>query len=482
MNDSAELLALIDELRREVAALKAENAALKAENAELRRRLGLNSSNSSKPPSSDGPGKKPRSENKRNKSLRGESGKASGGQKGHKGKTLQQVAKPDTTKRHHLDACPHCGTKMDQSNVVDVEKRQVFDIPEPKLEVTEHQSDICKCCACGKTSKAPFPEGVNAPAVYGPRIKAAAIYLGVQHLIPEDRLAALMADLFAAPTLCPATIVAWTHKKADELAPVQNAIKELLKAAPVRHLDETGFRIGGKTQWLHTVSSTALTHYAATEKRGDIPIFLRDGARGGVIVHDHFKPYYKQFADLDHALCNAHHLRELKALVEHDEEAWATEMSDFLLTLKDLVDQAKDKAMSGLPPSLLEPLGDYYDGLIDDGLKFHEALPPLPRQSKNGRPKRRPGHNLLRRLRDFKTDVLRFARDFAVPFTNNLAEQDIRMMKVRMKVSGGFRSRKGADVFAAVRSIISTARKQQWNILDTLSALPQDLIDALRPA
>ena len=291
-----------------------------------------------------------------------------------------------------------------------------------------------------------------------------------------------MADLFAAPTLCPATIAAWTQKKAEDMAPVQDAIKDLLKVAPVRHLDETGFRIGGRTEWLHTISSPALTHYVATEKRGDIPTFLRDGNAAGVIVHDHFKPYYKQFADLNHALCNAHHLRELKALVEHDEEAWAAEMSDFLLTLKELVDQAKDKDMSGLPPSLLEPLEHYYDGLIDDGLKFHGKLPPLTRQCKTGPPKRRPGHNLLRRLRDFKADVLRFARDFAVPFTNNLAEQDIRMMKVRMKISGGFRSRKGADVFAAVRSIISTARKQKWNIIDTLSALPQDLINALRPA
>ena len=481
MNDSVELLALIDELRRELTVLKAENAALKAENAELRRRLGLNSSNSSKPPSSDGPGK-PRCDAKRNKSLRGKSGRASGGQKGHKGKTLAQVAKPDKTERHHLEACPYCAARLDHSNVVGVEKRQVFDILAPKLEVTEHQSDICKCGACGKISKAPFPEGVNAPAVYGPQIKAAAIYLGVQHLIPEDRLSCLMADLFAAPTLCPATIVAWTHKKAEDLAPVQDAIKDRLKATPVRHLDETGFRIGGKTEWLHTVSSTTLTHYVATEKRGDIPTFLRDDASCGTIVHDHFKPYYKQFADLKHALCNAHHLRELKALVEHDEEAWATEMSDFLLTLKELVDQAKGKDMSELPPSLLEPLEHYYDGLIDDGLKFHEALPPLPRQRKTGRPKRRPGHNLLRRLRDFKRDVLRFAHDFAVPFTNNLAEQDIRMMKVRMKISGGFRSKKGADVFATMRGIISTARKQQWNILDTLAALPQDLIDALKPA
>ena len=480
MDDSADLHALIDELRRELAALKRENAVLKQENAELRRRLGLDSSNSSKPPSSDGPAKKPRTQKPRNASLRGKSSKNSGGQKGHKGDTLRQSETPDKVEHHKVCVCRHCQAKLDASNVINVERRQVFDIPKPQLDVTEHRADISTCPACGKTTKAAFPEGVNAPAQYGPRIKAAAVYFNVQQLIPEDRSADIMTDLFGAPTLCPASITAWVDKKAKDFEPVVEAIKQQLKGCPVRHLDETGFRIGGKTQWLHTVSSNAVTCYVTSEKRGDIPTFLQDG--GGVIVHDHFKPYYKRFDGLDHALCNAHHLRELKALMEHDKEPWTFEMYEWLLAMNALVKQAQEKTMSGLPPPLLEGLYALYDCLVDTGLCFHRALAPLAKHKRGGRIKRRPGHNLLRRLRDFKSDVLRFAEDFSVPFTNNLAEQDIRMMKLRMKISGGFRSTKGAHVFATVRSVISTARKQRWNILDTLSEKPHSIIKALQAA
>jgi len=248
MDDSADLHGLIAELRREIAALKRENTAAKQENAELRRRLGLDSSNSSKPPSSDGPAKKPRAQKSRNKSLRGTSGKTSGGQKGHKGNTLRQSETPDTIEHHKVCVCTHCQAQLDASNVIHVEKRQVFDMPEPKLEITEHRADISTCPACGKTSKAAFSKGINAPAQYGPRIKAAAVYFNVQQLIPEDRTADIMTDLFAAPTLCPASITAWVDQKATDFEPVVETIKEQLKRAPVRHLDETGFRIGGKTQ------------------------------------------------------------------------------------------------------------------------------------------------------------------------------------------------------------------------------------------
>ena len=469
----------IKALLNRIAILESRIAQLEQENAELRRRLGLDSSNSSKPPSSDGLGKKPSAQKPRSKSLRGKSGKQSGGQKGHKGDTLRQTETPDKVEHHQVCECAHCQTNLDTSNVVNVEKRQVSDIPEPKLEVTEHRADISKCHTCGKLTKASFPDGVKAPAQYGPRIKAAAIYFNVQQLIPEDRTADIMTDLFGAPTLCPASITVWADKKAKAFESVVEAIKEQLKRDQVRHLDETGFRIAGKTQWLHTVSSTTMTCYVTSEKRGDIPVFLQDGG-GGVVVHDHFKPYYKRFDGLEHALCNAHHLRELKALMEHDAEPWAFEMYALLLAMNSMVRQAKEKTMSALPPPLLEGIRDLYDCLVDMGLRFHRALTPLKNDARGGRKKRRPGHNLLRRLRDFKSDVLRFAEDFSVPFTNNLAEQDIRMMKLRMKISGGFRSSKGAQIFAILRSVISTARKHGWNILDTLSNKPCTLVNALR--
>ena len=455
----------IEKLREIIAAQADLIRMLTARVAELERMLGLDSSNSSKPPSSDGL-KKPRGQ-KRTGSLRGKSGKKSGGQKGHKGHNLVQVDNPDKTEHHRICECARCRAKLDASHITGSRKRQVFDMPEPRLEVTEHVADIATCPACGKASRAAFPEGVNAPAQYGPRIKAAAIYFNAGQLVPEDRTAQIMRDLFAAPGLSPASIASWVDKKASAFEPVVERIREGLKQASVRHLDETGFRIGGRTCWLHTVSSPDLTCCFPTEKRGDIPLFLQ-GA-DGVIVHDHFKSYYRHFPGLAHALCNAHHLRELNALIEYDREKWAADMKALLLTLHSLVRQAKERKMSSLSPPLLEKFGELYDLIVDTGLETHRALPPPVQTKKGGRKKRRPGHNLLRRLRDFKADVLRFVHDFDVPFTNNLAEQALRMMKVRMKISGSFRTLQGAQSFATLRSIIATARKRGRNILKTLA-------------
>ena len=475
MDIHPDIKAFIDRIDR----LKREVTRLEQENAELRRRLEQDSGTSSKPPSSDGLKKKPRGKKPRQSSLRGKSGKKSGGQKGHKGNNLQQVEEADNTEHHNVCACAHCRARLDETNVIGSRTRQVFDIPEPKLEVTEHIGEISKCPACGKITRAAFPEGINAPTQYGQRIKSAAIYFNVQQLIPEDRTGDIMTDLFGAPSLCPASIANWVNKKCAQFEPVIKAIKEKLKASYTRHLDETGFRSGGKTRWLHTVSSDVLTCYFTTEKRGDIPTFLQEG-KAGVVVHDHFKPTYKKFEKQQHALCNAHHLRELKALIKYDKEAWSSEMYCFLVSVNSLVRQAKKKGLQALAPPLLRCIGEFYDNIVEAGLHFHRSLPELEKSKRGGRRKRRPGHNLARRLRDFQEDVLRFAHDFRVPFTNNPAEQDIRMMKVRMKISGGFRSAKGAQIFAAVRSVISTARKQGWNILATLSAKPDSLIREIK--
>ena len=264
MNGSPDIQALIDALRgdldgvrRENAALRDEDASLRRENAELRekiaeleRRLNKNSSNSSKPPSSDGLKKPPRT-----KSLRGKSGKKSGGQVGHKGRTLRQVANPDRIEPHAADCCRYCQAGLTPAMVTDVAKRQVFELPEPRLEVTEHRASIYCCAECGRRTTADFPEGVTSPAQYGPRVKAVAIYLNVQQLIPEDRVAQAMQDLFGAGRLCPASLVAWGKKKADEWAGVTAQIAALVAKAPVRNLDETGFRVSGKLQWLHTAST-----------------------------------------------------------------------------------------------------------------------------------------------------------------------------------------------------------------------------------
>jgi transposase len=471
MELSPDVLTLIEGLRRELAEMRAENAALKQEVADLRRQLGKNSSNSSKPPSSDGLGKKPRVAG----SLRGVSGKKSGGQPGHQGDTLRPVAKPDKIERHEGSRCEHCQASLTATMATGVEKRQVFDMPAPRLEVTEHQAQIYTCAGCRGVTKAAFPPEVTAHVQYGPCIKAAAVYLNAQQLVPEDRVGDIMKDLFGAGRLCPASIVVWGEKKAEQLAPVAAQIAALVTKAPVRNLDETGFRIGGKTRWLHTASTLALTHYRVSEKRGALWKTLQ----GGVIVHDHFKPYFT-LNGVAHALCNAHHLRELKALIEIEKEPWATKMSRLLLTAARAVRSAVEQGKSALGEPVSRRLVAVYDAVVQRGLAFHEQQPVLARRpGARGRLAKRPGHNLLVRLRDFKTEVLRFLFDFAVPFTNNQAEQDIRMMKVKMKISGGFRTQSGAETFATLRSLLSTARKRGWNILRTLSATPASLILAL---
>lgn len=456
--------AIIEGLQREIAALKQEVA-------ELRRRLDKNSANSSKPPSSDGFRKPVRAP----KSLRGASGKKSGGQVGHKGDTLRPVAKPDKIERHDAVHCAHCAAALTAAMATGVETRQVFDLPEPRLEVTEHQAGIYTCGACNGVTKAAFPDGVNAHVQYGPRIKAAAVYLNAQQLIPEDRVGEIMKDLLGASSLCAASVAAWSASKAEELGPVEARIADLVARAPVRNLDETGFRIGKKLQWLHTASTTALTHYRVSVSRGEIP----KSFKGGVIIHDHFGPYYA-LKDVSHALCNAHHLRELKALIDIEKEPWAKRMSRLLVKAAHTVNNAVRSGQSVLAERLRRRFEALYDAIIKEGFAFHEAQPRLGRKPKaRGRAPKRPGHNLLVRLRTYRSDVLRFMSDFAVPFTNNLAEQDIRMMKVRMKISGCFRTSSGAAIFATLRSVLSTARKQGWNPLQTLASAPSAILEAL---
>ena len=264
-------------------------------------------------------------------------------------------------------------------------------------------------------------------------------------------------------------------RKAEEFEALAARIAALVARACVRHLDETGFRVAGKGQWLHTASTAALTSYRVSAKRGDLP----KGLRGGVIVHDHFKPYYA-LPGVRHALCNAHHLRELKALIDIDKEQWAGQMRDLLVDANESVRAAVALGATELPALVLRTLIKRYNAIVRRGLAFHRDLPPLARQiGARGRAPHRPGHNLLIRLHKFKGDVLRFLYDFAVPFTNNEAERDLRMMKIKMKISGGFRTTAGARTFACLRSVISTARKQGWNILHTLAATPATLIQAL---
>src|SRR5215475_10475877 len=460
-----------------IAALEAENAALKkalaasdARVAELERRLGLNSSNSGKPPSSDGLTKPPRT-----KSLREPSGKKPGGQKGHRGETLRQVENPDVIVDHYPEGCTNCALKITPEMGTGYQSRQVFDLPEPKVVVTEHRAHSCLCPNCETVTSAPFPEGVTAPVQYGARICAFVVYLLNYHFLPEDRLAELLSDLFGLK-LVPATIARMSTACADRFRGFADTVRQHVAAARVKHLDETGFRIGGRTQWLHIFSTALLTFYRISSKRGS----LLSGVTG-IVIHDHWKPYYTMKGVL-HALCNAHHLRELKALVEIEKEEWAQKMQKLLRRACHAVNLAKERG-ERLKPPLIALLQRSYDRILKEGLAFHEAQPPLVRageQKRRGRQRRRVRHNRLLRLSTRKEDVLRFLTDADVPFTNNQAERDGRMMKVKQKISGGFRSEEGANIFVTIRSVISTAKKQDWNVLETLSADPTALIQSLR--
>ena len=465
-----------EELIALIAALRAENAALKARMAELERRLELNSSNSGKPPSSDGLKKPARVRN-----LRERSGKKPGGQMGHKGETLRQVTDPDVVVDHYPPACSTCGVGLDLETSVGHSVRQVFDLPEPQpLVVTEHRAHDCQCTACGAKTRAPFPDGVNAPVQYGARITAFVIYLLHYQLLPENRLAALMADLFGVKVAA-ATIARMSRTCAERLRGFAATMRDLVAGAQVKHMDETGFRIGGKTQWLHVASTALLTFYRVGAKRGSL---LANVA--GIVVHDHWKPYYTMQGVL-HALCNAHHLRELKALVEIEKEEWARKMQRLLRRACHVTNRARERGVP-IKPRLIDCFERRYDAILAEGLVFHEAQAPLVRAAikgggkRRGRAPRRTGHNLLLRLATRKNDTLRFLRDATVPFTNNQAERDARMMKLRQKISGGFRSLQGAMDFALIRSFFSTANKQGWNIIDALTHDPSNLAKSLRLA
>jgi transposase len=461
-----------EDLLAVIAAQQAQIAALLARIAELERRLGLNSSNSGKPPSSDGL-QKPN----RTRSLRARLGNKPGGQKGHPGETLRQSATPDDIVGHYPASCSGCGAALTPAMSRSHAARQVFDLPEPQpLRITEHRAHACTCTACGTRTRAEFPTGVNAPVQYGSRISAFAVYLLHAQFLPEDRLTALMADLFGV-RLTAATIARMSRSCALSLHGFGEALRDLVAGARVKHMDETGFRIGGKTQWLHVASNAWLTFYRVSAKRGS----LMQGVCG-IVVHDHWKPYYTM-PDVQHALCNAHHLRELQALVEIEKEEWSKKMQRLLRRACHVANLARERGMD-VKPQTIARIERCYRRILSEGFAFHLAQPAHGRAggAKRGRVARRTGHNLLIRLADRSKDTLRFLHDLTVAFTNNQAERDIRMMKIHQKISGGFRSWDSAADFALIRSFLSTARKQGWKIIEVLTQCPDRLAQNLRVA
>jgi transposase len=318
--------------------------------------------------------------------------------------------------------------------------------------LTEHRATIHCCPNCRGRTRATFPEGVASPAQYSERIRAAAVYFNARRLAPEERVAQILEDLFDAAAACGASVATWVGRKAEALKAVYDAIGARVAEAKVRCLDETGLRIRGKLNWLHTTSTLAYTFYRAGEPRSAVP----ENLQGGVAVHDHWTPDLR--LDVEPAFCNAHMLRELAAVIEFDAEPWAEAMHKLLLDANDAVRRAKQAGLSALQPQQTVAFTKRYWSAVRQGLALHRKLAKIAGSPKpRGRQKKRPEHNLLLRIEAYKSESHRFLTDFDAPFTNIPAEQNLRMMKVRMKVSGGFPTPEGADEFARLRSIVPSA-------------------------
>lgn len=435
---------IIDDLRKEIIFLKERIS-------ELERRLNSNSHNSSKPPSSDGL-RKPNT-----KSLREKGKNKSGGQPKHRGDTLFQTMHPDQIVSHKVVFCPCCNKDLRKTAAEAFIRRQVFDISVPKVEITEHQAEIKFCNRCNHKITAEFPMGVNAPVQYGSRVKSFSIYLQNQHYLPEARLKMIFKDIFDLPIAC-ATLSNFSKGLSSKLTTFLEEIDRALYKAKIKHLDETSLRVDGKQYWLHVGSTKLFTKYKISKNRGEIPDTLL-----GLIVHDHFRPYFS-IKRAKHVICNSHILRELVGIIEADEEDWAKKM----FRLLKLSCRVKNKYIDGIPKRWTEFISGNYSKVVTMGLRYHESLPPMVQKRNHGTQKRRVGHNLLLRLEHYEEETLRFLYNAKAPFTNNQAEQDLRMMKLKQKISGCFRSFEGAKIFCEIRSFLSTARKQGWNILESI--------------
>lgn len=442
------------------ATLQEQVVTLLARVKELEDRLSKDSHNSNKPPSSDGLKKKP-------VTLRVQSGRKSGGQKGHPGRTLEFSDTPKEVVVHTPSCCANCGAGLDQAFSTIQERRQVFDIPPVELECIEHQTHSKCCPKCGETMSASFPAGVENSVQYGPRIKATLLYWTHYQLIPTGRVREMAADLFGA-SLSEGTLYNLVDRASNTLAPLEAEIKEALTKNAVNHYDETGARVNGSLHWMHVVCSVMLTVYSRSKHRGKLAMDAL-GVLGkciGTAMHDGWKPYFQY--GCKHALCNAHHLRELKALFEQYGQTWALDMIRVLLDAKAAVEEALSTGCCGVQPLLLCDLESRYREALDAG---HKANPPPKPTGKRGRTKRTVGGNLVRRLEEYQKETLAFLYDFAVPFDNNQAERDVRMVKVKIKVSGCFRSEEGADAFCRIRGYISTMRKQGHNVFGILRSV-----------
>ena len=455
------LTSFVGKLQQEIVMLKKKIQGLEEKVEHLEDKLAKNSQNSSKPPSTDG------YEKPAPKSRRQKSNKKIGGQIGHTGSTLEQVSEPDVIEIHSVEICEKCGRSLEDVKEHDHECRQEIELPEVKPIVIEHRAEKKTCPFCSWENVGKFPEHINQPIQYGPRIKSHATYFNQYQHIPFKRLAEIFCDCFHL-SLSQGSLVRFNQKCAQQVSPSVEVIKQHIIISQVSQFDESGMRVNGKLHWLHVASTATCTYYEIHAKRGSeamdaigiLPVFQ------GIAIHDHWKAYLS-YIHCIHGLCNAHHLRELEFIIDRYQQGWAGEMVALLLTINDKVDGCKLNGEYQLSQKLISQYEQEYDRILMSGLVEIPQLPP-PEKPKRGKKKQHKAKNLLDRLQNFKGIVLLFMVNFNVPFTNNLPEQDIRMCKLKAKISGSFRSSSGAKDFATIRSYISTARKQGQNVLEVL--------------
>src|ERR1700694_4534919 len=435
-------------------------AALTQQVKDLQDRLAKDSHNSSLPPSSDRFVRQP-------KSLHKKSEKKPGGQEGHPGTTLRFSQAPDEVIEHQVSVCASCQHDLREVQACVTLRRQVVDIPSPRLIVQEHRAEQKQCPRCQHMTLASFPPAVTAPIQYGPLIGAAAVYLTQQQLLPLERTGEVLSDLLGVQ-MSEATVGELSKRAACELAPVEQQIKEALSEAAVLHQDETGVSVAGKRYWEHVTSTDTLTHYHVDKRRGQdalnaigiLPVFK------GISIHDAWGSYF--LYDCEHALCLVHVLRELVFQAEEQGAVWAADLIDLLLSMKQATQQARAQGKRWLDPLEVLDWERAFLRVLDEGDQIAPRAMAPP--GTKGRVKQSAARNLLDRLRTHQQAVFYFLEDLRVDFDNNQAERDLRMLKVQQKVSGCFRSLAGAQAFSRIRGYLSTLRKQGLPLLSALQA------------
>jgi transposase len=460
------VLADLHAIATEMTELKAANERLRARVERLEAERNRHSGNSSKPPSSDSVTQRAAQKARRASWGKQKKDRKPGKQPGSEGRHLAQVADPDLVVRHVPERCPACQARLGDAPVVGMEIRQVFDLPDPRLVVVEHQVERRRC-ACGTTSAGTFPPEATAPACWGSWVRAAATYLMVRQHLPVARTAELLGDVLGAP-VSTGWLASLPEEAAAGLGGFHADLKARLISAPLLHVDETGGRTSGVREWIHVASTPLLTlldcharrGVEATDAIGVLPAFQ------GVAMHDRWAPYWAN--GCTHAVCGAHLLRDLAGVAEiASQTSWAEAMARLLLDAKDLAEQARVAGVRAVAEPSREQIRRRFDEIVAEGI----AANPTPIRWSGRTPHERRSYNLAVALQEHKDEALRYLDDTALPFDNNQAERDLRMVKLQQKVSGCFRTHVGARHFCAIRSYISTAQKHGVRSLDVLVQL-----------